>query len=152
MGRGAGLPRCPRHVGAAAVGGQHCPEGWTLHLAPGPNFKGAEKPGAADSYYLNWVDWHNTSGFGENTPMANGSGSESIYAFVKGKWVTMRVPYPMGFHTRGMDGRIDDPKTGWKGRAIWSTQAGQATWHQEGGKGERPKVMKFQVRPDPLAH
>jgi len=136
--------------GPDTVAGRHCPEGWTLHQAPGPNFKTVEGSGTADSYYLNWVDWHNTSGFGDNTPMVNGSGSEALYAFVKGKWVTMRVPYPMGFHSRGMDGRIDDPKAGWKGRAIWSTQAGQAAWHQEGGKGERPKVMKFQVRGTPL--
>ena len=32
----------------------------------------------------------------------------------------MRVPYPMGFYTRGMDARIDDPKAGWKGRGIWA--------------------------------
>jgi len=24
-------------------------------------------------------------------------------------------------------------------------------WHQEGGKGARPKVVKFQVRPNPTA-
>jgi hypothetical protein len=138
-------------TGVEAVGGQHCPEGWTLHQAPGPNFKTVEGSGTADSYYLNWVDWFNTSGFGNNTPMINGSGSDAIYAFTKGEWVTMRVPYPMGAHTRGMDGRIDDPNAGWKGRGIWSTHAEQATWHQEGGKGERPKVIKFQVRPDPLA-
>ena len=70
---------------------------------------------------------------------------------VDGKFVTMRVPYPMGFHTRGMDGRIDDASAGWKGRGIWTTHAGQAGWHQEGGKSERPKVIKFQVRPNPTA-
>jgi hypothetical protein len=137
--------------GPDSVTGLHCLEGWTLHQMPGPNFKGAEKPGTADNYYLNWVDWHNTSGFGENTPIANGSGSDALYALVNGKFVTMRVPYPMGFHTRSMDGRIDDPAAGWKGRAIWTTHAGQAGWHQEGGKSERPKVIKFQVRPSPIA-
>lgn len=131
--------------------GQHCPEGWTLHLAPGPNFKTVEAAGTSDSYYLNWVDWHNTGGFGNNTPLLAGTGSDSIMAFVRGKWVTLRVPYPMGFFPRGMDGRIDDPKSGWKGRGLWSTHAEQATWHQEGGKGQLPKVVHFQVRPDPLA-
>jgi len=24
-------------------------------------------------------------------------------------------------------------------------------WHQEGGKGSRPKVVKLQMRPNPLA-
>ena len=130
--------------------GRHCPEGWTLHVMPGPNFKGVEQSGTSDSYYLNWTDWFNTTGFGENTPMANGSGSDALYAFVKGKYVTMRVPYPMGFTTRGMDGRIDDPNAGWKGKGLWSTHAGQAGWHQEGGKSERPKVLKFQLRNSPL--
>jgi hypothetical protein len=137
--------------GPTSTTGEHCVEGWTLHLMPGPNFKGVEKPGTADSHYLNWVDWHNTSGFGNNTPMANGSSSDALYAFVGGNFITMRVPYPMGFHTRGMDGRIDDPNAGWKGRGIWTTHAGQASWHQEGGKSERPKVIKFQLRPNPLA-
>ena len=26
------------------------------------------------------------------------------------------VPYPLGFYTKWMDGRIDDPNGGWKGR------------------------------------
>ena len=62
------------------------------------------------------------------------------------------VPYPMGFYAKGMDGRIDDPKAGWKGRALFASDGGRAPWHIEGGKGTRPKVHKFQLRPDPLAH
>ncbi len=131
--------------------GQHCPEGWTMHQAPGPNFKGAEWAGSADSYYLNWVDWHNTGGFGDNVPMLVGSGSDSLMALVNGKWVVMRVPYPLGFMPRGMDGRIDDPKAGWKGRGLWASHGEQATWHQEGGTSERPKLVHFQLRPNPLA-
>jgi len=142
--------KCKAKLNGPEATGRHCPEGWTLHLLPGPQFKGVEQSGSADSYYLNWVDWFNTSGFGENTPMANGSGSDALYARVNGKFITMRVPYPMGFHTRGMDGRIDDPNGGWKGRGIWTTHAGQAGWHQEGGKSERPKVIKFQLRGTPL--
>jgi len=38
-----------------------------------------------------------------------------------------------------MDGRIDDPKTGWKGKGVWSAYAGRATNHIEGGKGTKPK-------------
>ncbi len=142
--------KCQVLNGPAATG-QHCPEGWTLHVAPGPNFKTVEWPGSADSYYLNWVDWKNTGGYGENVPMLVGSGSDSLMAFVDGKWVVMRVPYPMGFHPRGMDGRIDDPKAGWKGRGLWTTHSEQPTWHQEGGKSERPKAIHFQLRPNPLA-
>ena len=132
--------------------GQHCVEGWTLHQTPGPNFKGVTASGSADSHYLNWVDWHNTSGLGDNTPIVSGTGSDSLLVWNKGAWVVLRVPYPLGgFYNRGMDGRIDDAKAGWKGRGLWSTQAAQATWHQEGGKGQFPKNVHFQLRPNPLA-
>ena len=143
--------KCAGPLNGPDATGQHCPEGWTLHQTPGPNFKGVTDSGSADSFYLNWVDWYNTSGLGDNTPILAGTGSDSLMAFDDGEWVIFRVPYPMGFHPRGLDGRIDDPDAGWKGRGLWSTQAAQATWHQEGGKGERPKVAHFQLRPDPLA-
>ncbi len=61
---------------------------------------------------MNWVDGHNASGLGDNTPIPNGTGSDAIHALVNAKWVTMRVPYPMAFFSRGIDGRIDDPKAG----------------------------------------
>ena len=137
--------------GPDAVSGQHCPEGWTLYQAPGPSFKGVTDPSSADSFYYNWVDQFDTLGLGRNVPFLNGSGSDSIMALVNGKFITMRVPYPMGFHSRGMDGRIDDPKTGWKGRSLWATYGTSAIWHTEGGKGTKPKVVNFRVRPDPLA-
>jgi hypothetical protein len=70
---------------------------------------------------------------------------------VDGKFVTLRVPYPLGYYIKGMDGRIDDPKAGWKGKGLWSTTSTRAPFHMEGGKGTKPKVVKFQVRPDPLA-
>jgi hypothetical protein len=143
--------KCTGPLNGPEATGRHCPEGWTLHEGPGPRFKGVTDSGNADSYYLNWVDWYNTSGLGDNTPILTGTGSDSLIALVDGEWITMRVPYPIGFHARGLDGRIDDPNGGWKGRGLWSTQASQATWHQEGGKGQRPKIAHFQLRPDPLA-
>ena len=48
-------------------------------------------------------------------------------------------------------GRIDDPTGGWKGRGLWSAFSPYTLWHVEGGKGTRSKLIKFQVRPDPLA-
>ena len=62
----------------------------------------------------------------------------------------MRMPYPMGFHTRGLDGRIDDPEAGWKGRGLWATNANGTLWHSETGRGTRAGVVKFQLRPNPL--
>jgi hypothetical protein len=133
--------------------GQHCPEGWTLVPTPGPQLKGVQLAGSANFHYYNWVDQWNTLGLGENIPIAAGSNSDSLQALMPdGTWVVLRVAYPQGFHTRGLDGRIDDPAGGWKGRGVWATYAAGATWHIEGGKGVRPKLVKFQFRPDPLAH
>ena len=68
------------------------------------------------------------------------------------EWVTLRVPYPMGaMFTKGVSGRIDDPKGGWKGRGLWANSGNYVLWHIEGGKGTRGKAIKFQLRPDPLA-
>ena len=83
--------------------------------------KGVETPGSADFHYYSWVDQHNTLGLGENIPIADGSTSDSLLALdpETGEWVILRVPYPMAFYSRGLDGRIDDPDAGWKGpRAL----------------------------------
>ena len=55
-----------------------------------------------------------------NTPFATGSNSDALLALnpQTDEWTTLRVPYPLGFYSRGMDGRIDDPNAGWKGRAL----------------------------------
>ncbi len=142
--------KCKVLNGPKAATGTHCPEGWTVYRMSGPRFQGTD--GWADAHYLSWVDPFNTSGLGENTPFTTGSNSDSLIAMLPGgKFVNFRVPYPMGFLPKGMDGRIDDPKGGWKGRGIYSVYGGQVMWHQEGGKGETSKVVKFQVRPNPLA-
>jgi hypothetical protein len=70
----------------------------------------------------------------------------------KKQFVVLRVPYPLGFYARGLDGRIDDPNGGWKGRGLWTSTSTRTMFHLEGGKANRPKVVKFQMRPDPLAH
>jgi hypothetical protein len=132
--------------------GQHCPEGWTLYPVPGPTFKGTAV--RSDYYYLSWVDRENTLGLGKDVPVIDGTGSDSLIAFLpdKKQFVYLRVPYPLDFYTRSMSGRIDDPKAGWKGRGIWAGDNERVVWHIEGqGKGTTSEVVHFQVRPDPLA-
>jgi hypothetical protein len=131
--------------------GQHCREGWTLYPAPGPKFQGTNV--SADYHYNMWVDRFNTSGLGKDVPIVTGTGSDSFKAFIPEtkQWITMRVPYPMGFYTRSLDGRIDNPKTGWKGRGLWGAVEPREVWLNEGGWGTRPYVAHFQMRPDPLA-
>jgi hypothetical protein len=143
--------KCKGPLNGPNATGKHCPEGWTLYSMPGPQFENVTDPGSAQASYYSWVDQHNTFGLGNNIPFATGNLTDSLEALVDGKFVTLRIPYPMGFHAKGMDGRVDDPNAGWKGRGVWSAYAGRATNHIEGGKGTKPKVVKFQLRPDPLA-
>jgi hypothetical protein len=137
--------------GPMAATGQHCPEGWTLHALPGPNYKGAVDNGSADSAYYDFVDRFDMLGLGKDVPLATGNLSEGLLALVDGKFMMLRVPYPMGFFSKGMDGRIDDPKGGWKGKGIYTTIATRAPFHMEGGKGTTSKLIRFQMRPDPLS-
>jgi hypothetical protein len=137
--------------GPAAATGKHCPEGWTLYQFPGPQFKGVTDPGSAEHAYYVWVDRYNTLGLGPNVPIAEANGGEALLALVNGKFVNIHIPYPMGFFSKNVDGRIDDPNAGWKGRAIWTTTGTRTVFHNEGGTSSRPKVYKVQIRPDPLA-
>ena len=98
-----------------------------------------------------WVDHFNVLGLGAGVPIAMGNGSDSIMPFVDGKFVTLRLPYPSGLFPKNVDGRIDDDKAGWKGRALWTTSGTRTNFHLEGGKENRPKAIKLQLRPNPLA-
>jgi len=143
--------KCKGPLNGPKATGQHCPEGWTLYPEPLPQMKGVTDAGSAEASYYTWVDWHDTLGLGENTPIDTGNASEGLLVLKDGKWVVLRVPYPTGFYTKWMDGRIDDVKAGWKGRGLWATVSTRAPFHMETGKGTTSKVMHFQLRPDPLA-
>ena len=142
--------KCKGPLTGADATGNHCPEGWTLHDLPGPGFSDLPQFSVESSYYT-WVDQHNSLGLGEDVPIATGNQFDGVHALVDGEFVTLRIPYPMGFYTKGFEGRIDDPEAGWKGRGIWVPEGGRTPWLKEGGKGQKPIVVHFQVRPDPLA-
>ena len=142
--------KCEGPLNGPEATGDHCPEGWTLHRLPGPGFDDLPEFSIESSYYT-WVDQHNTSGLGENVPIATGNLFDGVHALVDGEFVTLRVPYPLGFYSKGFDGRIDDPNAGWKGRGLWVSEGDRTPWLMEGGTENRPLVVHFQVRPDPLA-
>jgi hypothetical protein len=153
--------KCKTLNGPNTHEGRQCKEGWTLYPLPSPTFKGTNR--RSDFYYYNWVDQFNTLGLGADVPIATGTGSDSLIALLPktGEAVLMRVPYPLaGFHPRGLDGRIDDPNAGWKGRGLYSSTGADTVWHAEGGLGgekgkytsiSQPILVRFQIRPDPLA-
>jgi hypothetical protein len=144
--------KCKGPLNGPKATGQQCPEGWTLYRMPGPSLKGVTDSGSAEASYYTWVDQFNTFGLGRNVPVATGNENGALLALANGKWVVLTVPYPLGFFAKGLDGRIDDPKAGWKGKGLWSTYATRAPFHTETGKGTTSKVVHFQLRPNPLAH
>ncbi len=143
--------KCQGPLNGPEATGQHCPEGWTFYTEPLPQMKNLDWSGSAEGSYYTWVDQFNTLGLGANTPINTGNASEGLLALDDGEWVVLRVPYPTGYYTKWMDGRIDDPEAGWKGRGIWTTISTRAPFHMETGAGTSSKVIKFQLRPDPLA-
>jgi hypothetical protein len=143
--------KCKVLRGPETATGRHCPEGWTLYPMPGPQMQGIAETGSAEASYYTWVDQFDTFGLGRNVPWATGNANESLMALVGDQWLNFVVPYPNGFYAKWMDGRIDDPNGGWKGKGVWATYGTRTPFHLETGKGTRPKVVKFQLRPDPLA-
>ncbi len=142
--------KCKGPLNGPTATGDHCPEGWTFHRFPGPGFPELPEYSVESSYYT-WVDQRNTSGLGANTPIATANLFDGVHALVDGEFITMRIPYPLGFYSKGFDGRIDDPDAGWKGRGLWVSSGDRTPWLKEGGRGTKPLVVHFQVRPDPLA-
>jgi hypothetical protein len=113
--------------------------------------KGVTESGSAEASYYTWVDQFGTLGLGNNVPIDTGNESEGLLVLNNGQWVVLRVPYPTGFYTKWMDGRIDDPKAGWKGRGLYATVSTRAPFHMETSRGTTSKVVHFQMRPNPLA-
>jgi len=143
--------KCKAPLNGPKATGDHCPEGWAGYQYPGPGFRGIGENSAESSYYT-WVDQHNTLGLGENVPMSTANLNDGFVALKDGKMIMLRIPYPLGFYAKGFDGRIDDPKAGWKGRGLWSTNGDRTPWLKEGGKGSMPRAVHIQLRPDPLAN
>ena len=105
---------------------------------------------SAEGSYYTWVDWFDTFGLGQNVPIATGNQNSSLLALVDGKWVNLVVPYPMGFSQMGggpdrrCQCRLEGP------RAMGDTSTGPCSISK--AAREPPKVVKFQIRPDPLAN
>ena len=143
--------KCKGKLNGPDATGDQCPEGWTLHDLPGPGFVDLPDFSVESSYYT-WVDQRNSLGLGANVPMVTGNLFDGVHVLVDGEFITLRVPYPLGFYTKGFDGRIDDADAGWKGRGLWVPSGDRTPFHYEGGKSTKPLVVQFQMRPHPLAN
>ena len=145
--------KCKVLTGETATTGRHCAEGWTLYPTGGPEDAGRDRrlqrrlpllqlrrpARRARHRARHAADERHELRLADRARQADGQA------------VTLRIPYPLGFHQRGMDGRIDDPSAGWKGRGLWSANGTRAMWHTETGMGTRGQIAHFQLRPNPLA-
>src|SRR5262249_18423003 len=80
------------------------------------------KPRSTEYPYCVWVAKFDTLGLGKDFVISPATPPISLLMSdpKTEKFPVFRLPYPMPFFTRGLDGRIDDPRTGWKGRGIWA--------------------------------
>ena len=142
---------CKGPLNGPQATGLHCPEAWTFHNLPGPGFNELPTSSVESSYYT-WVDQHNTLGLGEGVPLVTANLFDGVHALVDGRFLTLRVPYPLGFYAKGMEGRLDDIGAGWKGRGLWLAAGDRTPWLKENGSNSKPLIVHFQMRPEPLAN
>ena len=144
--------KCKGPLNGPKATGKHCPEGWTLYPLPGPQFENVKASGSVESSYYTWVDQFDTFGLGTNVPIATGNLNDALLRARE-----RRVRHAARARTRSASTR-----SGPTGASTTRTPAGKAKgcgrrrrtrapFHMEGGQGTRPKVVKFQLRPDPLA-
>ncbi len=83
--------------------------------------------------------------------IVTGTTSDSMLIFdpKKETFVVVRLPYPMPFYTRGLDGRIDNAGAGWKGRGLWASYNSYLPKYLETRLGH---ISHIQIRPNPLAN
>ena len=126
-------------------------ERFTYWETPGPKIRGTDgKTGSADFHYYIWVDQFDTLGLGTDMVIVTGTNSDSMLVFdpETEAFTVIRMPYPVGTFTRGLDGRIDDPDAGWEGRGLWVSNNTDGLVHTENRIGY---ISHIQLRPDPLA-
>ena len=127
-------------------------EQFTYWESPGPKPAGAEnETGSADFHYYIFVDQHDTFGLGPDMVILTGSNSDALVIFdpTTEEFIVVRVPYPLTMYHRGLDGRIDDPEAGWKGRGLWLNYGNDPVKYVETAVGY---VNHIQLRPSPLEY
>ena len=108
--------------------------------------------GSAESSYYTWVDQFNTFGLGENVPIATGNLNDSLLRAGRRQVRQPARALPDGLLRQvGRRAHRRSECAAGRGKAAVGDLFHRTVFHVEGGKENRPKVVKFQMRPDPLA-
>ena len=131
--------KCKGPLNGPTATGQHCPEGWTLYAEPLPQLKGVTDHGSAEGSYYTWVDQFDTFGLGPNIPINTGNASEGLLALKDGKWVVLRVPYPLGTTRSGWTAASTMPRRAGRAKDSGrrSARARRSTWRR--GRARRAR-------------
>ena len=154
---GGALERAPGRVRPQEVPGDERPErhrqalprGLDAAPVPGPQLRDVRTRAAETSYYV-WVDLFGILGLGKNIPIAMGNGSDSIMPFVNGSSSCCGCRIRRGSFRRTSTGGSTTSARDGRERLVDDFGVG-TNFHLEGGKENRPKAIKLQLRPDPLA-
>ena len=112
--------KCTGPLNGPDATGQHCPEGWDAVRGAHAPDEGHRRLGQHRGQLLHvGRPVRHPSGWAAACPSTPATRPRACSRCATASGVTLRVPYPLGFYTKWMDGRIDDPDLGWKGRGVW---------------------------------
>ena len=143
--------KCNGPLNGPTATGDHCPEGWSFYRLPGPSFANVPQMSVESSYYT-WVDQHDTLGLGANVPIATGNLFDGVHAL--GRRPVRDAAHSLSARLLCQGHRRPhrrSPKRVGRDAGIWVTSGDRTPWHKEGGKGTKPLIVHFQLRPSPLA-
>ena len=145
--------KCTVFGGPEVRDGRQCDEGWSFYKVPGPNFRDTDI--GTDFHYYNWVDQFNTLGLGRERAhcqrvelrLAAGARSADRRVDHPARALSAGIPQPWPRRPHRRSGRRLEGAAASTPRTA-PTPPGTS----RGGPVEPGNLVKFQIRPDPLAH
>ena len=133
--------------------GQHCPEGWTLYPFPGPQFEGRDRLGQRRSQLLQLGrSVRHVRAGQERADRHRQRQRFAAGAWRTASWSICACPIRWASTPRGWTAASTIRRPAGRARACGRPTRTRTPFHTEGGKGTTSKVVKFQLRPDPLAN
>ena len=126
------------------------PRGLDAVSDDGPEAEGHRHPGRLPLLQLGGPAQHaRASAPTSRSPTGSNSDSLLVLNPQTRQWTTLRVPYPLGFYSRGLDGRIDDPKAAGRAARCAPTTARTScgtSKADQGGRGATRRIVSLEVR------